>query len=156
MSETAESILGAALDLSESDRIKIAGELLETVPNNDPALEAEIERWRAMLPDEKPVISMRLGDSGDDPDDFVPTPLSDAAQPILETALAASTLDRAIIAEELLASTGPPPGWVEVTEEEMHAELRRRIEECERDPSACIPWEQVRDGVLNDLNGPRL
>jgi putative addiction module component (TIGR02574 family) len=67
--------------------------------------------------------------------------------------LAASTLDRAIIAQELLA--GPPPGWVEVTEEEMHAELQRRLEECERDPSCCIPWEQVRDRLLDDLDDRR-
>jgi len=154
MSETGESILIAALDLSESDRVKIAGELFETVPENDPTLEAEIERWRATLPEEKPVISMRLGDS-DDTDDFVPTPLTFAGRSFLDAALATSTLDRAIIAEELLASVGPPPGWVEVSDEEMHAELQRRIDECERHPSACIPWEQVRDGLLNDLNGPR-
>src|SRR5438105_3937250 len=140
MSETGESILIAALELSEGDRIKMAGKLLQTVPSDDPALEAEIERWRATLPTEKPVISMRLSgtDEADEVDDYIPEPLSNAGRSLLDAALARPTLDRAIIAEELLASTGPPPGWVEVTEEEMHAELQRRIDESDRDSSCCI------------------
>ena len=158
MSEAGETILIAVLELSEGDRIKIAGELLETVPDNDPALEAEIERWRATLPDEgPPVNSMRLNDTdeSDELDDYVPQPLNDAGRAILDEALAASTLDRAIIADELLGSTGPPPGWVQVTEEEMHAELQRRVEESERNPHDCISWEELHARLTKELEDRR-
>jgi putative addiction module component (TIGR02574 family) len=143
MSETGESILIAALELSVDDRVKIACDLLETVPENDADLEAEIERWEATLPDEKPVISMRLGDTEEE-ENYVPTPLSDAGRALLSAALATSALDRAIISRELFGSA-PPPGWVEVTDEEMYAELQRRIEESERNPDDCISWEILRD-----------
>jgi putative addiction module component (TIGR02574 family) len=121
---------------------------METLPDDDPALEADVERWRASLPpwDEPPIISMCLDESDDAADPAPdPLPLTDAGRTLLDAALARPVLDRAIIAEVLHETLPPPPGFVPVTEEELIAELNRRREEGERDPSSCIPWEQVRD-----------
>lgn len=59
---------------------------------------------------------------------------------ILQAALELSDEDRQYVFDELLV-TLPPPGFVELSEEEFHAELIRRCED--KEPG--IPWEVVRD-----------
>ena len=40
---------------------------------------------------------------------------------------------------------GPHLSLDGVTGEELHRELERRAEEARKDPTASLPWEQVRD-----------
>ena len=48
---------------------------------------------------------------------------------------------------ERLVDRGDGP---ELTEE-MKAELNRRIEESDRNPDACVPWDEVKARVLGRL-----
>jgi putative addiction module component (TIGR02574 family) len=78
--------------------------------------------------------------------------MSETAQAILAAALSLPDLEREEVAEHLLESLPPPDGYEEVTEEEFFAELERRREEAERDPSVLIPWEEVQRMMLTELD----
>jgi putative addiction module component (TIGR02574 family) len=62
---------------------------------------------------------------------------------LLKELLQLSPAERVELAEELLESVDGP-NWPSLTPEQM-AEIDRRIEEHERDPSTAIPWEEVRE-----------
>ncbi len=54
--------------------------------------------------------------------------------------------EQAELVEQLLDRLDPPPSDIDrMSDEEFAAELDRRAEELRRDPSAGIPWDQVRD-----------
>ena len=55
--------------------------------------------------------------------------------------------ERRLAAEELLESISDEDVSHEFSDEEL-AEIERRIEEHERDPSTAIPWETVRARLL--------
>jgi putative addiction module component (TIGR02574 family) len=59
------------------------------------------------------------------------------SQAVLETALALPEAERAEIAAELLATLGPEDSTM--ADDELAAELERRLEECRHDPTATIP-----------------
>ena len=62
---------------------------------------------------------------------------------VLDAALELSESDRAIIAETLLATLSPevPELW----DDELAAELDRRLEDSRNDPSATVSWSELRD-----------
>jgi hypothetical protein len=88
---------------------------------------------------------------------------------VLEAAFALGKRDRLKLREQLNINLDPKPvnGEEEfdddgpvlstdyMTEEEFVAELNRRAEEAERDPSVCIPWEVVRAEVAKELKNAR-
>jgi putative addiction module component (TIGR02574 family) len=63
---------------------------------------------------------------------------------VLDAALELSEGDRAIIAETLLATLSPedPELW---DDDELAAELDRRLEESRNNPSATVSWSELRD-----------
>jgi putative addiction module component (TIGR02574 family) len=62
---------------------------------------------------------------------------------VLEAALALPEPDRAWIARELLSTLGPDVE--DLTDDELADELTRRLDEALRDPTATLPWAEVRD-----------
>ena len=50
--------------------------------------------------------------------------------------------ERSFLAEEFLEAL--PPGLDEPDDEQREAELDRRFEEFQRDPSIAIPWSEIR------------
>lgn len=64
------------------------------------------------------------------------------AKSLLESALALPESERMAIAEALFDSV--PEEFVELDDEAFAQELRRRSEEMDKDPSASIPWSEVR------------
>jgi putative addiction module component (TIGR02574 family) len=66
---------------------------------------------------------------------------------LLTAALALSPAEREELADRLWDSLDPPPGsdLDRMTDDEFTAELDRRMAESDRDPSARVPWSQVRD-----------
>ena len=67
------------------------------------------------------------------------------AKKVLASAMRLSEEDRCAVADELLASIGPPDSFEQVTEDELIDELERRAAELAADPSSGIPWETIRD-----------
>jgi putative addiction module component (TIGR02574 family) len=63
-------------------------------------------------------------------------------QAILDAALALPEAERALLVERLLETLSPE--GEALTDDELFAELERRREEYERDPSIGIPWEEVK------------
>jgi putative addiction module component (TIGR02574 family) len=63
-------------------------------------------------------------------------------QQVLEAALALPENDRAMIAEALLQTLPPDPS--DGDEEELASELDRRLEEALSDPTATIPWSELK------------
>jgi putative addiction module component (TIGR02574 family) len=63
-------------------------------------------------------------------------------QSVCDAALALSEDERVLLVQRLLDTL--PPGACQYTEDELAEELDRRAEEARRDPSALIPWEEVR------------
>lgn len=75
----------------------------------------------------------------------MPTAVAD----LLAAALQLPPDQRQHLADQLLDSLDPPnTGIDEMTEEEFEAELNRRYEESLRDPSVCVPWEEVKRRML--------
>jgi putative addiction module component (TIGR02574 family) len=70
--------------------------------------------------------------------------VSDAAESILQAALKLSEEERAKLADALLESLPPEEDLVEVSEEVLFTELERRRTELEKDPSAALPWSEVK------------
>jgi putative addiction module component (TIGR02574 family) len=65
---------------------------------------------------------------------------------LLAEALKLNDVEREEFAAQLLDSVEPTGTAIDaVTDEDLAVELDRRAEEVRRDPSAGIPWEQVRD-----------
>lgn len=64
------------------------------------------------------------------------------SQHILEAALSLDEADRALIAEQLLASLTAPGG--EASDDELAAELDRRLEDHHRDPTGAVPWSELK------------
>ena len=68
--------------------------------------------------------------------------MSDQTQLILETALSLPETERLAIAETLLQSV---PDDIEALDDAAFAaELDRRWNEFQRDPSVAVPWSEVR------------
>jgi len=63
---------------------------------------------------------------------------------VLDAALELSESDRAIIAETLLSTLSPEDSelW---DDDELAAELDRRLEESRNNPSATVSWSELRD-----------
>jgi putative addiction module component (TIGR02574 family) len=66
------------------------------------------------------------------------------AQVILDAAMALPEADRLLLVERLLETL--PPDKDNSTDEELAAELERRWAEFQQDPSAAVPWDQVKLG----------
>jgi len=62
---------------------------------------------------------------------------------ILKTAMLLGADDRLDIAERLLETLGPDDDLI--ADDELAAELQRRSDEMNRDPSVAIAWETLRD-----------
>ena len=68
---------------------------------------------------------------------------------LLAAALKLSAEDREGLIDQLWDSLDPPESGIDrMTDEEFEGELNRRREESLRDPSAAVPWEQVRQEML--------
>jgi putative addiction module component (TIGR02574 family) len=67
--------------------------------------------------------------------------MTQRTQSLLKAALALDERERAELAEELLATLAPE---VEDEEAELLAELDRRLEEYERDPTSAVPWSELK------------
>ncbi len=70
--------------------------------------------------------------------------MSDATDSVLQAALKLSDQERAELVDALLDSLPPEEDFVEVTEKEFLAELERRAVELDADPSAGIPWSELK------------
>ncbi len=68
--------------------------------------------------------------------------MSDQTQAVLDAALALSVTERELLVRRLLESL--PSAVDEMNDEELEAELDRRWEEYQRDPSAGIPWSEIK------------
>ena len=69
-------------------------------------------------------------------------PITAEHQSLFDAVLALPETERGLLVEQLLESLGPEPDYE--TEEEFAAELQRRYEEYQRDPSVAIPWSEVQ------------
>lgn len=69
--------------------------------------------------------------------------MDERSRAVLVSALALPEADRARIAEELLATLTPE--GAETEDDELADELSRRLDEALRDPSASVPWSEIRD-----------
>jgi putative addiction module component (TIGR02574 family) len=67
--------------------------------------------------------------------------MSDQTQAILDAALALSETERELLVQRLLESL---PSVDKLSDQELEAELDRRWEEYQRDPSASIPWSEIK------------
>lgn len=61
---------------------------------------------------------------------------------LLAAVLALPDAERALLVEELLEVLPPPAD--ELTDDQLEAELERRFEDYQRDPSSAIPWSQIK------------
>jgi putative addiction module component (TIGR02574 family) len=68
--------------------------------------------------------------------------MSDQTQAVLQAALALSATERELLVQRLLESL--PSTVDELNDEEFADELDRRWEEYQRDPSAGIPWSEIK------------
>ena len=72
--------------------------------------------------------------------------MSPVATSVLETALSLPESERAAIADALFSSRADEnEEFVEMSDEEFSNELQRRSEEMQKDPTARIPWSEVKD-----------
>ncbi len=68
--------------------------------------------------------------------------MADSYQAVLQTALALSEAERALLVEQLLESLSPEPD--ELIDAALAAELDRRRAEVEQGHVKPIPWSEVR------------
>lgn len=68
--------------------------------------------------------------------------MSPAGTTLLESALALPEQERLAIADALLSSL--PEESPELDDASFAEELQRRSDEMEKDPSACVPWAEVK------------
>jgi putative addiction module component (TIGR02574 family) len=79
--------------------------------------------------------------------------MSETAQSILAAAMSLSEQEREELVERLMESLpAPPPGWEEMSEEEFRAELLRRREECVNGTDPGVPWSEVKEQSLRDID----
>lgn len=71
--------------------------------------------------------------------------MSDAMSAVLAQAMQLPAAERGELIERLTDSLDPPEGLDHATDDEFAAELNRRAAELRADPTAGIPWEQVRE-----------
>jgi putative addiction module component (TIGR02574 family) len=72
--------------------------------------------------------------------------MSSKTAELLAAALKLPPEERQELADRLLDSLDPPASAIDrMTDAEFEAELTRRMDESDRDPSVRIPWEQVRE-----------
>jgi len=64
---------------------------------------------------------------------------------LLATATALSENERLALVERLLDTL--PPEACDLADEEWEAELDRRFDEFQRDPSVAVPWEQIEKSL---------
>jgi putative addiction module component (TIGR02574 family) len=62
---------------------------------------------------------------------------------ILKEAMTLNETERRDIAERLLETLESNDNFT--SDDDWFAELQRRSDEMDRDPSATVPWEQIRD-----------
>jgi putative addiction module component (TIGR02574 family) len=65
-------------------------------------------------------------------------------QAIVEAALALPEADRVLVVKRLLKSLPPEDDAEDLDDDEFFAELERRSLEIASDPSAGIPWSEVK------------
>ncbi len=63
-------------------------------------------------------------------------------QAVFDAALALPEAERALLVERLLETLPPEPS--ELTDDQLEAELDRRFDEYQRDPSMGIPWSEIK------------
>lgn len=63
-------------------------------------------------------------------------------QAVFDAALALPEAERALLVERLLETLPPEPS--ERTDDQLEAELDRRFDEYQRDPSMGIPWSEIK------------
>ena len=61
---------------------------------------------------------------------------------LLAAVLALPESERLLFMKELLEALPPPPD--ELTDAQLEAELERRYEDYQWDPSAAIPWSEIK------------
>ena len=78
--------------------------------------------------------------------------MTETTRSILDAALALSDPERDELIEAMLSCCPPPPGWVESSDEELHAELQRRAQECRDGTDSGIPWSEVKTMLLSEVD----
>jgi putative addiction module component (TIGR02574 family) len=71
--------------------------------------------------------------------------MSEALSAVLAQALQLPAAERGELIERLADSFDPPEGLEEATDDEFAAELHRRAAELRADPTAGIPWDDVKE-----------
>lgn len=71
--------------------------------------------------------------------------MSEALTAVLAQALQLPAAERGELIDHLTDSLDPPEGLDETTDDEFAAELHRRASELRADPTAGIPWDQVKE-----------
>ena len=69
--------------------------------------------------------------------------MSPSGTTLLESVLSLPEAERLAIAEALLSSL-PDDDLAELDDAAFAAELQRRSDEMDKDPSVCIPWSEVK------------
>jgi putative addiction module component (TIGR02574 family) len=69
--------------------------------------------------------------------------MSSTGEALLAAALKLPEAERAALAEALFESLDAEEA--DLIDDEAYAEYRRRLEECREDPSASVPWSELRD-----------
>jgi putative addiction module component (TIGR02574 family) len=69
--------------------------------------------------------------------------MSGNCRDVLDAALRLSAEDRGIIAEKLLETLSPNDS--EFGEDDLEAELERRLEEAHNDLATTVPWAELRE-----------
>jgi putative addiction module component (TIGR02574 family) len=67
--------------------------------------------------------------------------MSNQTQTVFDAAMALPEAERLLLVERLMETL--PPNEDDKTDEEFAAELDRRWEEIQRDPSAAVPWNKT-------------
>lgn len=76
--------------------------------------------------------------------------MSQTAAELLKAAMELPPDERGELAERLLDTLDPPGSDIDaMTDEEFAAELDRRAAEMRADPSAGVPWEEVKRKLLD-------
>ncbi|MEO2088146.1 MAG: addiction module protein [Gemmataceae bacterium] len=71
--------------------------------------------------------------------------MSDRASTLLAQVLELNATERAELIDRVAESLDPPESLDELTPDDLTAECNRRAAEMRADPSAGVPWEQVRE-----------
>lgn len=71
--------------------------------------------------------------------------MSEELSAVLAQALQLPAEERGELIERLTDSLDPPEGLDETAEDEFTAELHRRAAELRADPTAGIPWDDVKE-----------